>query len=325
MAAPYTDTSALANLVQTAYDRQVRFELRSQPMFRMVADTKPAQQSMPGDSVVFNVHQDLDITTTPLDEITDPTGVSLKNTRTVTVELKEYGNFTTVTDLLKQFAFDGSLDANAVNRIANNLADTVDALVLSVLDSGDNNLVVEDEVAGTYTVVAQDDLATAAIDGTITAQSVSIVVAKLRAASVVPFEGNNYIAFIHPEVAADFRGDTNPGAWVYPSQYVDTDNIYAAEIGTYAGVRFIETSRAPKVSDGSGGYIYTTFIVGKEALAEVVANEFGIVLDGTVVDPLKRKMTLGWKGTAGWAIFRPEALWTIKTTSSMAVLDGATS
>lgn len=314
----YTSTSTLSNLVQTAYDRLVRFELRSQPMFRMVADTKPAQQSMPGDSVVFNVHQDLDVVTTPLDEIVDPNSVALKNTRTVTVTLNEYGTYIQVTDLLKQFAFDGSLDMNAASRIANNLADSVDALVLAVLDSGDNNIVVGD--GDVLSIVANDDLATATIDGTITSSAVSAVVAKLRGASVVPFEGNNFISFIHPDVAVDFRAESNPGAWVFPAQYVNPQGLYAGEIGTYAGVRFVETPRAPKVSDGAGGYVYTTFVVGKEALAEVVSDEFGIVLNGDIVDPLDRKMALGWKGTAGWAIFRPEALWAIKTTSSIAAI-----
>lgn len=314
----YTSTTGLSNLVQSAYDRLVRFELRSQPMFRMVADTKPAQQSMPGDSVVFNIHQDLDVNTTPLDEITDPNSVALKNTRTVTVTLKEYGAWIQVTDLLKQFALDGSLDMNAASRVANNLADTVDALVLSVMDSGDNNLVISSPE--NYTIVDQAGLATADISGTITASAASIVVAKLRAASVVPFEGNTYTAFIHPDVAVDFREDTNPGAWVYPAQYVNPEGLYAGEIGTYAGVRFVETPRAPKVSDGAGDFVYTTFVVGKEALAEVVSDEFGIVLNGDIVDPLDRKMALGWKGTAGWEIFRPEALWAIKTVSGIGAI-----
>jgi len=311
MATPYTDTAALANLVQTAYDRQVRFDLRSVPLFRSVAEVKPAAQSMPGDSVVFNIHKDLDVVTAPLDEITDPAGVSLKNTSTVTVTLEQYGTYTVVTDLLEQYAFDGSLNSNAASRIANNLADSVDALVASVLNSGDNNIV---NAAGVISVVAQAGLAAATIAETISTKDVIFAATKLRAASVAPADGVNYIAFIHPDVAADLMTATGSGAWSAPHEYVDTENIYKGELGIYGGVRFISTPRAPKV-DG----IYTTFIVGKEALAEVVADEFHVVLGGTIVDPLDRKMALGWKGTAGWSIFRPEALWTIKSVSSFDV------
>lgn len=42
MADAFTGTAALANLVQTAYDRLVEFALRSEPMFRTVADKRPA-------------------------------------------------------------------------------------------------------------------------------------------------------------------------------------------------------------------------------------------------------------------------------------------
>ncbi len=54
MANAYTDTSALAGLVKTAYDRYVEFALRAQPMIRAVADKKPVQQAMPG-SVPVNL------------------------------------------------------------------------------------------------------------------------------------------------------------------------------------------------------------------------------------------------------------------------------
>lgn len=38
-----TSTTVMANLVQTAYDKLVEFALRSEPLFREVADKKPAQ------------------------------------------------------------------------------------------------------------------------------------------------------------------------------------------------------------------------------------------------------------------------------------------
>jgi hypothetical protein len=56
--------------------------------------------------------------------------------------------------------------------------------------------------------------------------------------------------------------------------------------------------------------------MGADALAEAVAEEFGVVMDGVVVDPLKRRMALGWYGIAGWSIFRPQSLWAIKTTTA---------
>jgi len=64
----FTDTSAISGLVQTAYDRYVEFALRSQPMIRAVADKKPVQQAMPGNSVVFSLYNDLSAATSTLEK-----------------------------------------------------------------------------------------------------------------------------------------------------------------------------------------------------------------------------------------------------------------
>ena len=168
--------------------------------------------------------------------------------------------------------------------------------------------------------------------GTLSAKDVRWVVAQLRANNVPTVDGQNYVAFIHPTVAADFRAETSSSAasaiWAAPHTYSETSNMYAGEIGTFEGVRFIETPRVPAIGDTvvavkSGtaqssitANAYTTFIMGADALAEAVAEEFHIVADGVVVDPLKRKMALGWYGIAGWNLFRSAALYAIKSTTN---------
>lgn len=304
MAAPYTDTTALANLVQTAYDRKVRLALRSTPQFRSLADTKPVQQTQPGSSVVFNIHQDLAPATTPLNEVTDPAGVSANNTTPVTVTLNEYGNFTVVTKALKEFALDSGLDANLANVIAFNQADSVDKIVEAVLAGGSQ---VIKEIAGTGLTTGAGTA-----DDTIKARDIRYAVAKLRGASVPTIDGQNYAAFIHPDIAHDLRVESDAAAWRTPHNYVDPSGIIAGELGTFEGVRFIET---PRCSEDTG--VYNTYILGREALAEAVAEEFHVVADGVVVDPLKRKMAMGWYGIAGWNLFRPESLWVVNTTSSI--------
>ena len=47
--------------------------------------------------------------------------------------------------------------------------------------------------------------------------------------------------------------------------------------------------------------VYNTYVVGKDALAEAVAEEFHVVMDGTVVDALSRYTPIGWYGIAGWS------------------------
>jgi hypothetical protein len=53
MADAYNSTAVLTNLVKTAYDRKMRLALRSVPQFRAIADTRPAAQTNPGDSVAL--------------------------------------------------------------------------------------------------------------------------------------------------------------------------------------------------------------------------------------------------------------------------------
>lgn len=51
----------------------------------------------------------------------------------------------------------------------------------------------------------------------------------------------DYVGIINQDCTYDLMNDPD---WKYPHQYVDTENIYAGEIGRIAGVRFVETSEA---------------------------------------------------------------------------------
>jgi N4-gp56 family major capsid protein len=309
MAAPYTDTTALSRLIQTAYDRKVRLALRSTPMFRNFADTRPAQQTAPGETVVFHIHKDLAPATTPLNEINDPAGASLLNPDPVTVTLNEYGNYTVATKRLRAFALDSGLDANITNMITFNQAQSIDSLVEAVLAGGPQ---VIKEIASGDPAVAALTTGAGTANSTVKARDFRYAVTKLRGASVSPVDGLNYVAVVHPDVAHDLRVESDANAWRIPHAGVDTANVYAAEIGTFEGARFIEHPRCVKT-----GNVYRSYVLGREALAEAVADEFHVVADGVIADPLNRKMAIGWTGIAGWARFRPEALWRVETTSTI--------
>ena len=135
----YTDTSAVAGLVKTAYDRYVEFALRSQPLFRSLADKRPVQQAMPGSSVVFSLYQDLAAATGTLTETTDPTAVALSDVTTVSVTLNEYGNSVLQTRKLEEFAF-SQIDPAVANIIAFNMADSLDSVAVAALIGGTNKL-----------------------------------------------------------------------------------------------------------------------------------------------------------------------------------------
>ena len=303
-----------ANLVTQAYDRLVEFALRSVPSFRAVADKKPVSQTHAGSSVLFQIYSDLAVATTALTETTDPDAVAVPATTTVAVTLNEYGNSIISTRKLDLFSL-ADVEPALANIVAFNMNDSLDIVVRGVLATGTN---VIREIAGA--------ISTAAVTGvsatdTIKAKDIRYVVAKMRAANVVPRRGNLFASYIHPEVSHDLRAETGTAAWRQPAEYVNPAGIYAGEIGTFEGVAFIESPRLPNSQAGAGAgttqtRVYDTFIMGQQALAEAVAEEPHTVI-GPVTDKLMRLRPIGWYGVLGWNLYRPEALWRVQTASAV--------
>ena len=304
-----------ANLVTQAYDRLVEFSLRSVPSFRAIADKKPAMQSHPGSSVLFQVYNDLAVKTTALDETVDPDAVAVPATTTIPVTLSEYGNAIISTRKLDLFSL-ADVEPALANIVAFNMNDSLDTIIATTLNGGTQ--VIRESAGALSTSAAITTITTTDL---IKSRDIRYAVAKLRAGNVVARRGNLYASYIHPEVSHDLRAETGTAGWRQPHEYVDTAGIYAGELGTYEGVAFVESPRLPnsQAGSGSGGTqtrVYTTFIMGQQALAEAVAEEPHTVI-GPVTDKLMRLRPLGWYGVLGWALYRPTAMWRIETSSSV--------
>ncbi len=310
MANAYTSSTQMAGLVQAAYDRYVEFALRSQPLFRNLADKRPVQQAMPGSSVVFSLYQDLAAATNSLTETVDPDAVAISDVNTVTVTLNEYGNTVLNTRKLGEFAF-SDVDPAIANIVAYNLADSIDRIVVSTLVGGTNVLYAGTGNTATSGVATGDD-----IDGGLIRQAV----AKLRSANAVPREGMLYACYMHPEVAHDLRSETGALSFEDIRKYTDPNvgNILNAVTGVYGGAYVVETPRAFTANDGtSSAKVYRTIVAGQQALAEATAVEPGVVI-GPVIDKLMRFRPVGWYSLQGWARYREESLYRIESTSSIA-------
>ena len=388
----YTDTSAISGLVQTAYDRYVEFALRSQPMIRAVADKKPVQQAMPGNSVVFSLYNDLSAATSTLGETTDPDAVALSNVDTVSVTLAEYGNAALVTRKLQLFSL-SDVDPAVADIIAFNMADSLDVVAQNALRQG-TNVIYGGTRTSTATITASD---------TVDSADIRKVVAKLRSNKAVPRSGSLYWVGIHPEVSHDLRAESGSIGWRDTHQHTDAalGNLFAGTIGTYEGAFFVENARMFSAKSGanqstlatttvtvagtSAGFtfgvassaviatraevgdkingtgiatdalitaistsgstttftvgtantaavtattvvtvtpvtrVFSTLVCGKQALAEAVSQEPGVVI-GPVTDRLMRFRPIGWYGVLGWNRYREEALYRIETGSSIAAL-----
>ena len=300
-----------AGLVQKAYDRLVEFALRSQPLLRSVADKKPARQSMPGSSVVFQIYNDMTKATTALSEQVDPDAVAIGTPTAVTVTLNEYGNAVLTTRKLQLMSL-ADVDPAIANIVAFNMADSIDEIVQTELRGG-TNVIYASNASGTRAT------ATTNVTGahTLKAADIRLAVAKLRAGKAVARKGSLYWCAIHPEVSHDLRAETGSASWRLPHEYQSNDAIWAGEIGTFEGAYFIESPRLYNATDGgSSARVFRTLLAGQQALAEAVAEEPHVVI-GNVTDKLMRLRPIGWYGVLGFKRYREEALYRIESSSSI--------
>jgi N4-gp56 family major capsid protein len=318
-----TTTSSLS-VDQIAFDRLAYFALRSELLFDQAADVQPTQQAMPGSAVTFTIFNDIAAATSPLNEVTDVSLTALSDSQ-VTVTLNEYGNAVVTTAKLRGTAF-LDVNASAANIVGYNAGDSIDQVVREVLAGGQN------VVYGSGGASVPTSRATVGADDKLTANDVRRVVAQLRSANVATFNGQ-YMGYIHPDVSYDFRSATDAAAWRSPHNNVDTAGIYLGEIGTFEGVRFIETPRTKvftDASDGSGSStgsaatvdVYSTHIMGRQALAKAYSMQDGNgavakIVRGPVTDYLNRLQPIGWYWLGGYGRFREASLRRIESSSSI--------
>lgn len=327
MANAYTDTSAMSNAVQTAYDRYFEFGLRSEPMFRTIADKRPAQQTAPGSTVVLELYQDLAVATTPLSETTDPDSVAVPNTTTKTITLAEYGSPVLRTRKLFLFSI-SDVDPAIADILAFNARDSIDTIVQTELRGGSNLVQIKGGAMtyatnATVSTVATTMVSTVtsgvATDG-ITSRACRLTTAKLRTQKAMPKLGNMFWGLIHPEVSHDLQQETGAAAWRDPHNYSAVGNIWRQELGEYAGIVWAESPRCYNAVDAGTGdnsvRRFRTYVGGRQALAEAVAEEFHVT-PGPITDKLNRFRPLGWYGVAGWKRYREDCLVRIETTSSI--------
>jgi len=303
-----TGTSAVSNLVRTAYDQYVRMALRSIPVMRSIADVKPVQQAMPGSSVVFSIYSDLAQATSTLTESTDVSSIALGNPNQITVTLNEYGSAVTTTKKLNMTSFN-DVDTALADIIAYNAADSIDAVVAAVLTgAGNTNIIYGGNATTTNTIDIND---------TMMVSDIRQAVTELRTNKALPRIGELYAAYLHPRQTADLRAETGTGGFQELSKYTDRTPFVAGAVGVIEGAFVVETPRVPfSVNTNSPAVnVYRAVIAGREALAEAQGQDISTVV-GPQIDALRRYHTIGWYYFGGFNILRTAALYQIQTAAT---------
>ena len=301
-----TSTSSISNLVQTAYDQYVRMALRSIPVMRALADVKPVQQAMPGSSVVFSIYSDLAQATTTLTESSDVSSIALGNPNQITVTLNEYGSAVTTTKKLNLTSFN-DVDSALADIIAYNAADSIDAVVASVLTSG-TNIIYAGTATSNNTITATS---------TISVSDIRQAVTELRTNKALPRIGELYAAYLHPRQTADLRAETGTGGFQALTQYTDRTPFVAGAVGVIEGAFVVETPRVPYAANTASPAVnvYKAVVAGREALAEAQGQDISTVV-GPQIDALRRYHTIGWYYFGGFNLLRTAALYQINSAAT---------
>lgn len=211
------------------------------------------------------------------------------------------------------------MDPIIADVLVRHMARTLDSLVRSVVDGATNVIGKNGGTLATNnsttpfavnSVTDSDKLDNNIILGGVT---------MLRGRNALGRDGaDNFVGLIHPDVAADVM--TNTG-WLSPHQYVEPKNIYNAEVGSYLGVRFVQSNRCSAADNGATTpvKVYNTYFLGRQALVEATIADAHVVV-GPQVDKLRRFNPLGWLFHGGWNIFREDCIEIAKTSSSMSGL-----
>lgn len=304
----FSGTSALADQVIAAYDKDAFFALRAEAVFDQFARVKPGNVTSPGSTVSFLFWGDLTAATASLSETVDVDAVALADSL-VTLTPLEHGNAVLVTIRVKTDSFAVGFDPAVSNIVAYNMLDSLETLAGEAMEAGATTTTVDGGAEGSLTAA-----------DVMTLNKLREQVAILRGANVRPFMGGNYAAIMHPDVSYDLMTATAATDWSafairQPGAAGEWRN---GEIAQIAGLSFFESSRAPINVDGGATTedVYSTYILGEDGFGKAVSIPPHIV-DGPVTDKLRRIMPLGWHAYLDYGVIRSAALRNLLAVSSI--------
>ena len=228
----------------------------------------------------------------------DGSGISVSY---ITKELAQYGDYTTVSDMLDLTAIDDVV-LEITDRHGSNMGLTLDTVTRNEIQQG-KQVIYAPKLGSDGTKTEVTSRSALDKDCRMTSELVAKAATQLKKMNAPTFEGK-YVCIIHPSVAFDLRQDE---AWIAAHQYAGATELFSGEIGELHGVRFVETteakiyrgeplaanSRTLKVKSGVMDSTEVTFEGGTVAAGALVGRY--VVIGGTrckVVSNTAAKMVL---------------------------------
>ena len=295
-----TTTTGMKPEIKTYYERRLIELAEPKLVHDQFGDSYPIPANN-GKTIEFRKYDSLPKATTALTEGVTPEGQAMTVT-TITAEVKQYGGWVPVTDVLQMAALDNNI-VQATKLLASQAGRTLDTIVRDVMVGGTNVIYAPKIAAGTGATTAVTQRtgldATSVLTPDLIFQAATVLSA-MNADAI----GDSYVAIVHPYVAYDLMRNEE---WIDVHKYADPEAIFNGEIGKLGNVRFVQSSEA-KIwkdsscpSDGDDGNlaVFATMVLGAHAYASTELEGGGlehIVKQlGYGDDPLNQRASVGWK------------------------------
>ena len=234
--------NSLAAEMKTYYDT----ELIEMAKPNLVHSQFGVQRPLPlgqGKTIEWRRWSSFDKALTPLQEGVTPDGNKL-NVSYVSQQLRQYGDYTTISDLLEMTAIDDVI-LEATDRHGENMGLTIDTVTRNELLTGLNVIYAPNVEGGAETEVkTRGELTEKAL---LTPEVVAKAANFLKVSNAPKIDGS-YVAIVHPYVAYDLMRNQE---FMDIHKYSDAvKQLFDGEIGKLYGVRFVESTEA-KIYEGA--------------------------------------------------------------------------
>ena len=231
-----TGHGGLSAEMKTYYGMELLENAKPQLVHNQFAATKPLPTGG-GKTVEWRKFGSFEKALTPLTEGVTPDGSGI-SVSYITKELAQYGDYTTVSDLLDLTAIDDVV-LEITDRHGSNMGLTLDTVTRNEIQQG-KQVIYAPKLGANGAKTEITSRTALDKDCRMTSELVAKAATQLKKMNAPTFDGK-YVCIIHPSVAFDLRQDE---AWIAAHQYAAATELFSGEIGELHGVRFVETTEA---------------------------------------------------------------------------------
>ena len=264
-------TGGLSAEMKTYYGMELLENAKPQLVHNQFAATKGLPAGG-GKTVEWRKFGAFDKALKPLTEGVTPDGSGI-SVSYITKELAQYGDYTTVSDMLDLTAIDDVV-LEITDRHGSNMGLTLDTVTRNEIQQG-KQVIYAPKLGANGAKTEITSRTALDKDCRMTSELVAKAATQLKKMNAPTFDGK-YVCIIHPSVAFDLRQDE---AWIAAHQYAAATELFSGEIGELHGVRFVETTEA-KIFRGEDLAKNSREL----AVNGAVNNSTSVTFDGGTVD-----------------------------------------